>query len=149
MQQPRPLETLDTEAFRRRLAGLVDPSEELGPEAEEVIRLKAISFCAALPEVFGPELDRKTLWDRIGSGIETALAKAAGDYQQFYGEVLRHIKATPGRAAANERLGDVLLWLSSAESEERDAWLRYLGSHLIPVLTFARMEWQRHQQERS
>lgn len=139
---------LSTEEFRQRLAGLIDPSEQLGLTDREEVRLTAIDFAACLPQVFGDDLDRTTLWDRIGSGLQTAFAKTVGDDVEFFiSEVCRHIHA--GTAAARcEALCEITMRVSAWECEQREAWMRYLTTHLPIVLVHARAAWESQKKTR-
>ena len=62
------LPTLDTEAFRRQLARLVDP---LGPRAgaagRENLKQASSRLCSILAHLYGvDEKDRTKLWEHIG-----------------------------------------------------------------------------------
>ena len=98
-------------------------------------------FLTVLAGLFSADLDRKTLWARIGSALEAADAKAGGDAERFLGLCLDHVKADWGRAAACEALGAVLGTLTSAAPEDRAAFLAYLRDHKYPALVFARQRW--------
>lgn len=138
------LDELTTEQFRQRLAGLIDPAEQVGLTEREVVRMVAIDFVACLPQIFGDDLDRLKMWDRIGSGIMSAYAKTVGDdVELFISEVCRHIQA--GTAVAYcEDLAAILAKVSSWESEQREAWLSYLTTRLPIVLIGAKSEWEKY-----
>lgn len=143
------LQTFDAVAFRQRLAGLIDPQQELDPKLKEWQKTNAIRFVATLPAVFGESLDRTTLWDRIASGVEAAVAKTAdSDAEFFVSEVLRHILANRGKVAASLRLSQVLTTLAESIAEERQAFIDYIASHLDAVLIFARAEWRRYVEDK-
>ena len=144
-----PLEGLTTEQFRQRLAGLLDPHDTIGPELKAFQRANAIKFVATLPQLFGNELDRTTLWDRIGSAVETAYAKTAdADYEFFISECLRHIKAPRVLISKSQRLANVMKALEDAGAVERQAFLDYLTTHLDAMLVHARAEWERYKVDR-
>ena len=109
----------------------------------ETWRLLAIEFASCLPIVFGDTLDRTTLWDRIGSGLQSAYAKTAGcDIELFVQHVMEHIKAEPAKVVASERVCDIQYRLFDLGDEARRGFMDYVATHLIPVLTFARREWK-------
>jgi hypothetical protein len=134
---------MSTEQYRQMLAGLIDPQQKLELTDREVVRHTAIDFVACLPRIFGPELDRMTLWDRIGSAVQVAFSKTVDDDHEFFiSEVCRHIMA--GTAAARcEELNTVLQRVTAWEAEQRVAWMQYLASHLPVVLINARAEWEK------
>ena len=141
MSSPQPLGELTTEQFRQKLAGLLDPQEAMADSSKQTIRLLAIDFVSALPRVFGDDLDRKTLWDRIGSGLQTAYAKTAGaDVEFFFSEVFRHIHA--GTAAAREdAIATVLGNVVAIPEPERRAFITYCSTHMPVLLVHARARW--------
>lgn len=133
---------LTTEQFRQKLAGLCDPQATVADDRREEIKELCIRFAAELPALFGEELDRKTMWDRIGSGLQSAFAKTAGgDHEFFIQQVLTHILATPSAAASNPVVGEILDVLGGWSLEDRQAWLGYFNTHLIPLLVHARARW--------
>lgn len=142
--------TLDTEQWRQKLAGLIDPRDAVPAELKQLGQDNAIRFVATLPMLFGRELDRTTLWDRIASAIETAYAKTAGaDTDFFISEVMRHIKAPRGMVAASNRLLQVMDLLHDASTVERQAWLDYLVTHVDTILVHSRRTWTRYKTERA
>lgn len=99
----------------------------------------AVQFCAALPSVFGQELDRMTMWDKIAAAIQSGYAKTvSGDIDLFVQHVLESIKADPAKAVACELLTDSIDNLHKLDEQDRQDWLTYLVTHLIPVLVHAR-----------
>lgn len=140
-QLPPPLETLDTNELRQRLACLIDPVAEKAAWFDDVARDIAIQFCASLPSVFGDSLDRMTMWDKIAAAIQSAYAKTvSGDLELFTQHVLESIKAEPARAVANEKFNAAVDALAALHGQERQDWLQYLATHLIPVLVHARRD---------
>lgn len=133
------VESVRTDQLRQRLAGLIDPQAGRRVSESQTFKELAIQFCAALPAVFGEELDRLTMWNKIGSAIQSGYAKTVdGDIDLFAQCVLESIKADTTKAVACDRLTDAIDRLHSLPDEGRQDWLRYLVSHLIPVLVHAR-----------
>lgn len=140
---------LTTEQFRQKFAGLLDPDAERSVEDREEIKKLAVQFVACLPMVFGDELDRLTMWDRIGSGLEAAFSKTSSDDHEFFIQaVLTHIKAGASAASACVPLASVIATLGQWEPQDRQAWMTYFSTHLIPVMVHARHEWTRYKDER-
>lgn len=139
------LEKLDTEMFRQRLAGLIDPAAVIDDKDKVLNRETAITFLATLPMVFGRELNRMTLWSRIASGVEMAHAKTVGaDYEFFISQVLRHIKAPRWASSSSSRLMLVMSALEAADTVARQAWLDSLVTHLDALLVHSRSHWERY-----
>jgi hypothetical protein len=132
---------LTTEQFRQKLAGLIDPQSQT-PQRREELKALAVQFAGCLPTMFGDNLDRKTLWDRIGTGLQSAFAKTAGDDHEFFiQQVLEHIKSEPSKASSNLQLADVIATLDEWSASDRQAWITYFHTHLIPILVHARVVW--------
>lgn len=109
-----------------------------------------MQFCAALPAVFGQELDRMTMWDKIASAIQSGYAKTVdGDIDLFVQHVMESIKADPSKAVACELLTDSIDNLHKLDEQDRQDWLTYLVTHLIPVLVHARRIHKDSMEDRS
>lgn len=118
---------------------MIDPAQEKDRWYADNARPLAVQFCAALPAVFGESLDRMTLWDKIASAIQSGYAKTvSGDLDLFIQHVLESIKSEPGKAVACVPLMDAMDAMQALKEHERQDWLAYLVTHLIPVLAAAR-----------
>lgn len=135
------IELLSADGFRQRLAGLEDPARKITGFDTKASEAECASFIAILPEVFGDELDRKTLWERIANGIATATAKCGGDLGIWFQEILAFIKAEPGKVAANDRLGLYMETLLSRPSEIRDQFIRTASTKSYLIVIKARSIW--------
>lgn len=140
-QLPPKLGTMTTEEYRQRLAGLADPEKRPAVQSREQIREQAIGFASLLPRVFGSELERTTLWDRIGSGLQTAYAKTQTDYELFINQVLSHIKAEPSRVANCQELWEVMETIDGWDQSSRESWMLLFHSHQIVILVHAKQRW--------
>jgi len=148
MNQVPLIEGLTPEQFRQKLAGLLDPREQLTPQHRQEIKDLAIKFVAVLPAVFGEGLDRLTMWEKIASALEVAFAKTAGaDHEFFIEQVMKGILADRAKASANQQLAEVIATLEQWGTEQRHAWINYFGTHLVPVLVHARNQWTRRKEK--
>jgi hypothetical protein len=99
------------------------------------IKDEAIRLVSILPELFGDDLDRKTLWERIGNGLVVCSQKAGGDWESFVNFLLEYIKADPGAVAANKNLEGWVGALSTKPKEWREVFLRIIEKkHMLIVL---------------
>ena len=138
------LTTLDTEAFRRKLAGLADPNTRTGSLAPVVVRETANRFCSILAHLFSDQLDRLTLWDKIGAALESACSKVSDDdTDRFITLCLEGVLADPGRAAACDALGAIIGTLNVAKPEDRFAFIHHIQTHRYSVLVHGRQRWER------
>lgn len=138
---PDALPHVDADAIRQRLAGLIDPQANKEEWYQDTARQLAIQFVSKLPLVFGSTLDRLTMWDKIAAAIQSGYAKTvSGDLDLFVQHVLESIQAEPTRAISCEPFVEAIDALQTLPEEQRQDWLQYLVTHLIPVLVHARRE---------
>ena len=130
------IQKLTPEVFRQQLAGLTtmdDPGE-----TSDEYRSVSARVAAMLARNFGPSLDAKTKWDRIGSAIPTACAKSPdGDPETLLSAMLEHVKAVPA-AAYDPELESLLRELREHDATWRDGFVAYLQQALYAVLVFGR-----------
>jgi len=95
-----------------------------------------------LPELFGDELDRMTLWTRIGTGLESAVIKSENDLELFINHVLRYIKAAPQKVASH---GFILEFLNENENKNSDwkkQFFEYIANRGFVVIAKSRQVWE-------
>lgn len=150
---PRPplsIPTIDTEQFRRKLAGLEDP---LGPRAgaagRENLKQFASRLCSILAHLYGVnESDRTKLWEHIGKALVVADEKTSDDdIEHFISECLVSVQAEHGRAAACDALTQLTMEATTWPPEQRHDFLNYVRAHRFTVLTFGRARWEQVKKE--
>lgn len=134
--------SISLEDFRLKIAGLVDTFKKLEVEDQEDLKIEVIKFISILPELFSSDLDRKTLWERIGNGLLASIAKAGDDIDMFINCCLDYIKAEPGKVAANESLTTFIDVLSEKSVEWRIEFLRLIEKKHFLFLIHARNLWK-------
>ena len=150
MQEKLKLQFISSEEYRRKLAGLIDREAETRELDRERIRNTAIRFASLLPRLVGEEIDRKTMWERIASAIESAVAKTPGtDWELFCEHVLKHILADSDKASADAEFHDLLVTVREWAPADREQLLEYFQTRLLTVLSFARNSWQARVQRRT
>lgn len=136
------LKRLDTECWRRTLAGLQDPDCSTESRSGEY-REAFISWCIVLCELFGDSLDRTTLWDRISSGIAAACSKVVdGDLDRFCTECLNHVRADMGACSRSESLAE---WVSRQTDRDiawRQGFIRHVSNRVPILIVHGRAAWQ-------
>lgn len=135
------IQVLSATEFRRKLAGLVDPDQAMPEEVKEEVKTMAVNFISILASLFSDDLDRKTLWERIGNGIVVCSAKCGGDWEAFVNQMLQYIKADGMKVAASKSFGGVLEELTGKTKPWREAWLRVLESKHYLIIVKARALW--------
>jgi len=138
---------LSAEEFRKKLAGLTDPNQIVSEEQNEEIKQKAVLFCSILPELFGDDLKRITLWERIAHGLVVSSAKCNGDIELFINQMLIYIKADPGNVAANKNMSDFIDFILSKEKMWWKQFIRICESKYMFICVKARMIWNVKKEE--
>lgn len=129
--------------FRLKIAGLVDTFKKLEVEDQEDLKIEVIKFISILPELFSSDLDRKTLWERIGNGLLVSITKAGDDIDMFVNCCLDYIKAEPGKVAVNESLETFISILSEKSLEWKIEFLRLIEKKHFLFLIHARNLWKK------
>jgi hypothetical protein len=152
---PATLPTFDAAAFRLALAGLADPDYSADDEGSlSDYRRLAVDLCLLLCVAFGSKprgpLDRKTLWDRIDSGLRVAASKVDdGNTDLFLSLCLEHVFAVGYRQDARFL---ALLSLSAPPPagwalSKRQGFVRYVARHVPAIVGRGSVAWQREKQE--
>lgn len=134
---------ISTEETRRALAGLADPDRSPGESESVEIKDALHRFGCVLAHLFGDELDRIKLWDRIGSAFASACAKVDdGDLDRFATLCLDHVQADPGEAARCGPLNQLLSTFAVRPIEWRQAFVRHARTHYYSVLSHSKARWE-------
>ena len=108
-----------------------------------------VGFVSILPEVFSDDLDRKTLWERIGNGLITSLAKAGGDFDLFINFCLEYIKAESGKVATNENFTAFIESALIRPDEWKTQFLTAIEKKHYLVIVKARARWNENKEARA
>lgn len=135
------IKELSAEQFRQKLAGHIDPLKQMDEMEVSAMKDETVRFVSILPELFGDDLDRKTLWERIGNGLKAAIAKSGGDFEAFVNNALEYIKAEPGKVAANEHIEMFIGMALSRPKEWKEQFMRTIEKKNFLILVKARARW--------
>lgn len=102
---------------------------------------ETVRFVSILPELFGDDLDRKTLWERIGNGLKSAIAKSGGDFEVFINNTLEYIRAEHGKVAANEHIEMFINMALTRPKEWKEQFMRTIEKKIFMILVKARARW--------
>jgi hypothetical protein len=142
-----PLDALDTESFRRILAGLQDPEnsarytpDKFREDASQLVFLLALCFNR-------DELNPTTLWERIASALRTACSKVDdGDLDRLISLALEHVKADHTKVAANEMATAIIGQLTEQDDSWRLGFVRYIKTHDYTAIVHGRRYWELHKE---
>ena len=137
------VQKLNPEEFRKKLAGQTDPARRLPDTELEIIKDEAIKLCLISAELFSDDLDRLTLWDRIGHGLATSAAKCGGDWELLFENLIEYIKAEPGRVAANSKVEAWLATMATRPQEWKDQFIQICATRRMILIVKAREIWGR------
>jgi hypothetical protein len=132
---------MSVEEFKKEMSGLVDPLKKLDEFDIASLKDEAIRFVSILPEVFSDDLDRKTLWERIGNGLLVSISKSGGNIELFINCCLEYIKASPGSVASNEKITMFIVTVNSKPSDWREQFLKIIEKSYYLIIVEARVRW--------
>jgi hypothetical protein len=135
------LERLTPEQYRLKLACLHDPSNKTETVRKSLIE-EAVDFVSELPKFYSEELDRMSMWDRIGNGLLAASQKADGNFELFLNAVLSYIKASPSAVAASGFLSAVIVNFEKRPQEWKTDFIRQFQEYHFLIIVKARAMWQ-------
>jgi hypothetical protein len=141
------LKTTTPQEFRQKIACLETERKIEGVE-NSTIRNEAVRLISIMPTLFSDDLDRKTLWERIGNGIQVAIQKAQDDIELFISALLDYIKASSGDVAASEPLNQMLTSLMMRDVEFKKEFLRHISKRKFIILMLARDRWNEAKEKR-
>lgn len=135
---------IDPTEFRRRVAGLTDPTRRPTGAAETLsVKEEAKGLCLIGCELFGESLARETLWDKIAAGLVASAAKCDdGDTDRFVSLFLDSIKADPAKAA---RLDEFTRWVTTMDARDeayRQNFVRQCGQKAAVFVAHGRAAWE-------
>lgn len=135
-----PIELMSAEEFRLKLTGLTDPSI-ISEGVKESLLNEAVDFVSELPVFYSDDLDRKSLWERIGNGLLAAVHKCNGDVELFVNQVLVYIKADTAKVAASEKLSNLIFTFSARDKGWKESFLGLFNSYHYLIIVKSRMMW--------
>ena len=94
---------------------------------------------------YSDSLDRLKLWEKIGTAVGVACAKAPEcEPEAFITAALDNVKADPSRASRDVGLRDWLKEMGAEDHEWREGFVRYLITRRYAVMVFMRSAWNLH-----
>jgi hypothetical protein len=108
----------------------------------QVIRDQVIKLCLVCAKLFGADLDRKTLWERIGNGLDVCSAKCGGDIELLINYMLEYVKADPGESAACKELSHLIVDLYGKPEAWITQFIATCAKKRMVILVKAREEWE-------
>lgn len=132
---------LSAEEFRKKEAFLINPLKQVSEFELKGIEDEIVHFFSILPEVFGDDLDRLTLWDRISNGVLPSLSKSGDDFGVFINGMLEYIKASASKVAVND---NIVYFIQSAETKPKEwteMFMEQCSKRLFLIIVKARIMW--------
>jgi hypothetical protein len=136
------MDYLSPQEFKEKILKL-ESTEIVSKMTDESIKMEAVRLCSILPELFGDNLDRKTLWERIGNGLISSCTKANYDIAYFVNMLLEYICSDAGKVATNEKILNFIEVNSKKSEEWRNAFFHYINTRYFLVIALARQEWEK------
>ncbi|EMO53888.1 hypothetical protein [Leptospira noguchii] len=140
------IDKLTPEEFRRKIAGFTDQMKRINETDKQNLKEEAVRLCSIFASLFGDELDRMTLWERINNALVTAIAKSGSDLDAFVNCALDFIKSDPARVAASDALSSFLDMIASRNDVWRKEFLSYISKHHFILIVHARKRWNEYKE---
>lgn len=110
------------------------------------MKMEAIRFCSILASVFGEDLDRMTLWDKIGNALVSACSKSPDDIDAFINNCLISIKSDFAKVAANDSLDSIVMLFQSKPTSWHSEFINYISKHNYIILMHSRKRWMEYKE---
>jgi hypothetical protein len=132
---------IDAAEFRQKIAGFVSP---ILPDTEVTdMKEAAINLCCILADVFGEDLDRKTLWERIGNGISVCSIKCNGDWEMLLEGLLEYVKSDFDTVSRNNELESWIDSMSLRTKEWTEQFVQIINTKRMFIIVKARNEYKK------
>lgn len=82
------------------------------------------------------------MWERIGTGLQTACAKHPDDILSWANACLEHIKADFGKTASMKTFEDQLAFFDRMGDGEQKQFIAFVRQRAHIIIGFARAKWQ-------
>ena len=116
------------EGFRQRLAGLESQEKRFSEDELDDMKNVAVMMIRALRDVFGDALDRKTVWERISSGIVVSAAKSGGSQfnpgDKFVASLLEHVRAEANSVVGSDSLKAAVAAVNAMPRDSQRQFIR-------------------------
>jgi hypothetical protein len=129
------MQIVDYEQFRKNLAF---PYTEKESKEDEATFEFLVDACAVLPSVYGAELDRLKMWDRISNGLQVLLSKVKSNHE-IMDALLKFVCADTAKAVANTQIIDLFARQPSIDIQ---AMRREITTKGMYITVLARNKWQ-------
>jgi hypothetical protein len=134
------MQVINAEQFRQKLAGLESPETRFNDAEIVVMKATGVEMIKALRNVFGPSLDRKTVWERISNGITIAAAKSGGKGDKFLSGMLDYVKSEANSVVGSDALKNVMEKIISMTIESQRQFIRICVEYRMLLCLQARDE---------
>jgi hypothetical protein len=115
----------------------------IGSSKEDVrsIKEELIDFISHLPEVYGEDLERVKMWERITNGLISSSSKSGGNVDIFVNSILSFIKADGGKVASNNSIKNMAVASSIRPKEWGKEVCRIASVETYLIVVMAREKY--------
>ena len=113
---------------------------------DDVFIDEACRLICELPRIFSDQLDRLTMWDRIGNGIETSVSKSGGQFRLFVNYLIEYIKADYAKFAAHDTLNNIISAFELRDKEWQRLFVDNMKKYSFLIIAKSR---QMHQNKKN
>jgi hypothetical protein len=136
------IKKLNSSDFFKKLTNISEISLVSGSNySDDVFVDEACRFISELPLIFSDQLDRMTMWDRIGNGIETSISKSGGNFRLFVNYIIDYIKADYSKFAAHSTLNNIINAYELREKEWQRMFIDNMKKFSFLIIAKSRQMW--------
>jgi hypothetical protein len=130
------IERISAETFRKELA--FGKKNIMPEENRDYVFSVAVDFTVLLHDVFGAELDIKTVWERSANALKNAAGMCDGDMKLFVSSCADFVKADLSLFAANPLTQELTPKILSFDTSEKEELLKTVTLKTPLVVLMAR-----------
>jgi hypothetical protein len=139
------MKKLNNTDFYQRLCGVSDLSKESAVKnnySDDVFIDEAVRLISEIPRFFSDQLDRMTMWDRIGNGIGSAVSKSDGNFRLFINNLVDYVKADYSKFACSETIQNIINTFELREKEWQSLFVENCQKYSFLIIAKSRLYWQ-------
>jgi len=131
--------------FIQRVSGVADYSGDVATKnnySDDVFIDEATRLISEIPRFFSDELNRMSMWDRIGNGIGVAVSKSDGDFRLFINYLAEYVKADFSKFACSEIFQKITATFELREKEWQRLFVENCQKYSFLIIAKSRLLWQ-------
>lgn len=110
--------------------------------SDDVFIDEAIRLISEVPRFFSDQLDRMTMWDRIGNGIGSSVSKSDGDFRLFINYLVDYVKADFSKFACSDTIQSIISTFELRDKSWQRLFVENCQKYSFLIIAKSRQSWQ-------